>query len=208
VSGRATPVKGGDKETASDAATWIQVVLAGAGVTIALVAAVFGYFAWVQPHEPKQVAPAPVTTTAVTTITTAATGAATTATVAGGKRVALGQVAASAGVTNVRAVGGDLVMACPNGQSNDQARTVEYDLRGLYTGLEAQLRVSKAPDDDSAVQVKVFSDGREAANKTLTRTATGALDVRFSGTGKMRIQVVCQSPDSEITFGNPTLIHS
>ncbi|GAA0582315.1 hypothetical protein GCM10010172_79270 [Paractinoplanes ferrugineus] len=215
-------------KVAADAATWMQVVFGGAGVAIALVAAVFAYFAWVQPHAPDEPTPGPVGTTGAVATTgsapTATTGPATTgpattrpavtgpattgATQAtGGRQVPLGRLAPSAGGANIHPAGGDLVMPCASGQATDRQRTVEYDLAGRYTGVTARLRVSKAPDTDSLLQVKVFSDGKEVANQNVTGAASVPLSSQFSGTTTMRIQLTCQSPDSEITFENPTLSH-
>jgi hypothetical protein len=193
---------------ASDAATWMQVVFGGIGVTVAIVAAVLAYFAWVQPHSPDTPAPIaqPGTATDVTTATSAAPAATVRATSA--RRTSLGRMTPDAGGSNVRAAGGDLTMPCASGQSDDRQRTVEYDLRARYTTLEADLRVSRAPDEDSRLQIKIFADDREVANHTLATGKADPLKVPVDGAGRMRIQLICESPESEIKFGNPTLIHS
>ncbi|WP_433362395.1 hypothetical protein ACQPZX_30250 [Actinoplanes sp. CA-142083] len=201
----------------ADAASWTQVVLAGVGVVVAIVAAIFGYFAWIQPHSPASsttaeaklsAAPAPVSTTQPAAGTGSTTPAAATPVTPVAGTVALASLAPAAGGANIHAGGGGLVMPCASGQSDDRQRTVEYDLLRRYAGLETDLTVSKAPDADSKVQIKIFADGREAANRTLKKGPASRLKVPLDGTEKLRIQLTCEFPDSEITLGNPALAHS
>jgi hypothetical protein len=196
------------KTLAESASTWLQVVFAGLGVTIALVAAVIAYFAWVQPHSPDgdEVAAPPdpaATATGPGRTTPLPTTVAPTA--AG---VALGELPPTVGATYIRRSGADLVMPCATGQTGDRQRIVEYDVLGRYTALDAELRVSKARDRDTPLQIKIFADGPEVANQIVTKGVTTRLSVVLDGRQTMRVQLTCQSPDGEITLGNPRLIRA
>ena len=176
----------------------MQVIFGGIGVVVAIVAAVIAYFAWVQPHSP-----APETGGVV-----APRDSATPATVHGGDQVPLTTLQPSLGAVNVRRSGADLALGCATGENDDRQRAVEYDLLARYTALSAQLRVSKARDADTPMQVKVFLDGREAAFRTLKRSTTDMLSVPLDGAAKLRIQLTCQFADGELTLGTPRLTHT
>ncbi|HEX5204955.1 MAG TPA: hypothetical protein VFW27_33975 [Actinoplanes sp.] len=205
---------------AADAASWMQVALGAIGVVVAIVAAVFAYFAWIQPHSSEETGrPPAAANTAGANTGGANTGDANTGdaigdagsggpAAAGGERVPLSRLRPVAGAAYIHAGAGNLTMPCASGQSSDRQRTVEYDLLNRYTSLATNLTVSKAPDADSRVQIKIFSDGREVANRTLKRGPQDRLDVPFEGVEKMRIQLICESPESELTLGDPSLVHS
>lgn len=211
--GRVSDSKG--RSAADAASTWMQVVFGGLGVSVALVALVIAYFAWVQPHSPddggRAAPPVPATaagpaTTAAGPATTAAT-AAPPGTAATAATVALGDLTPTVGAGNIRRSGGDLVMPCATGQSTDRQRIVEWDVLGRYTAMEAEVRVSKARDGDTPLQIKVFTDGPQAGNEVVTKGRTTRLSIPLDGREKMRIQLTCQFPDGEITLGNPALTH-
>jgi hypothetical protein len=189
-----------DKTLAESASTWMQVVFGGLGVCIAIVALVIAYFAWVQPHSPDgdsgPAGPAP-----------AATSKPVTREDASGTAVALGGLTPSIGAGNVRRAGDDLVIPCASGQSDDRLRKIEYDLRNIYTGMETEVHVSKARDDDTPLQLKIVSDGAEDANKILKKGDVTRLSVTLVGRKKMRLQLTCEFSDGELTLGSPKLIH-
>ncbi|MEU8230536.1 hypothetical protein AB0C12_13160 [Actinoplanes sp. NPDC048967] len=194
------------KSLAESASTWMQVVFGGLGVAIALVALVIAYFAWVQPHSPaadddkaEPAPPAPVTGT-----TTPETAGPTTA--AAG--VPLVRLTPAVGAGNVRPADDDLVIHCATGQTSDRQRVVEYDLLGRYTALNAELRVSRARDGDTPLQLKVFTDDAIAANQVVTKGKSAPMRIPLDGKQKMRVQLTCQFPDGEIKLDNPELDHS
>ncbi|WP_212986277.1 hypothetical protein [Actinoplanes auranticolor] len=197
------------KSPAEAASAWMQVVFGGMGVTIALVALVIAYFAWVQPHSPVgeskagPAPPAPAARTATTTGPPAAVDPAVTA-----APVPLVRLTPTVGADNVRPAGDDLVIHCATGQTSDRRRVVEYDLLGRYTALRAELRVSKARDDDTPLQLKVFADDAVAANQVVTKGKSAPMRIPLDGKQKMRVQLTCQFPDGEIRLGNPGLDHS
>ncbi|GIE93541.1 hypothetical protein [Paractinoplanes rishiriensis] len=201
------------------ASTWLQVAFGGMSVTIALVAAVIAYFAWVQPHEPGAGAAAGDTGrrageagNGTPTGTTAARGSGEPATKKPiTKKPATKKLASlepTLGGTNLRRSGNDLVLPCATGQTTDRQRTVEYDLFGRYATAEAALTVTRARDGESPAQIKILADGLVATTVTVTRNHPARLNVPLAGRQKMRLQLTCQFPDSEVTIGNATLIHS
>ncbi|MEV6301923.1 NPCBM/NEW2 domain-containing protein [Actinoplanes sp. NPDC051861] len=204
----------GGHSTANTVATWIQVILGGLGVSVAIAALVIAYFAWIRPHSPpgETAAPSPVpgaTNAAAETgalpqhgSAPATSGAAPTATPPGDALTSLTPVF---GGHNVRTTGADLTIACPTGQTNDLRRTVEYDLLGKYRSLDVELQVAKARDADTPLQWKVFTDGQLAANHVLKRGTPVPVQVDLTGKQKLRLQVTCQFPDGEMTLRNPTL---
>jgi hypothetical protein len=193
---------------ADSASTWMQVVFGGLGVSIAIVAVVIAYFAWVQPHSPDggdganppDVAkPGPgATTTGVPPPTAPATA----------DVVALGELTPTVGAGNLRRSGADLVMRCATGQSSDRERIVEFDLLGRYTALAAELRVSKARDADTRLQLKILADGPQVADHQLTKVNPTPLSIPLDGKQKLRFQLTCQFPDGEITLASARLTHT
>jgi hypothetical protein len=198
-----------DKTLAESASPWMQVVFGGLGVCIAIVALVIAYFAWVQPQSPnnndEDPADPPPGPAATATTRTDVPVTAAPSTAAG---VSLSELTPTVGAGNVRRSGDDLVIHCATGQSDDRLRKVEYDLLGRYTGMDAELRVSKARDSDTPLQLKVFADGPEAANKVVTKGKTTRLSISLEGRQKVQVQLTCQFPDGEITLGSPKLIHA
>jgi hypothetical protein len=193
------------KTLADVASTWMQVVFGALGVGIAIVGLVIAYFAWIQPHSPdggNQAGP-PVSAT-----TTGTAPASPANRISGKIQVALAELAPSFGGANIHRSGGDLTLPCASGESNDLLRTVEYDLLGRYSTIDGELRVSKARDADTALQIKVFADGQEAAKYILTKGKSIRLKVPIVGRQQMRVELTCQFPDGEITLGNPTLTRS
>jgi hypothetical protein len=182
------------------ASTWMQVVFGGVGVTVAIVALVIGYFAWVQPHSPDGNTGPTVTSAARPTSTSGPSHA--------GRTVALTELTPSVGGSNLHRSGNDLVMPCASGGSTDRQRVAEYELADRYLAITATLTVSKAPDADSQLQVRVFADEQQAANVTLTKGTPTSIDVPLSGKEKLKIQLTCQSRDSGITIGTPTMTHA
>ncbi|RAK25993.1 NPCBM/NEW2 domain-containing protein [Actinoplanes lutulentus] len=197
---------------ADTASTWMQVVFGGISLSVAIAGLVIAYFAWVQPNSPADTADPgarPVTPPAATS-PVAATSPATApepATTAN-EVVALAGLDAEIGGSTVQRSGQDLTMACPTGLSTDRQRKIQYDLAGRYLTLTANLAVSKAPDNDSQLQLKVFADDRQAAVHTLSRGKTADLDVPVAGVQKLRIELVCQSRAGEMTFTDPGLTHT
>jgi hypothetical protein len=122
-------------------------------------------------------------------------------------RVVLTVLTPSFGGGNIHRRGNNLTMPCASGESDDRLRTVEYNLLGRYSILQATLRVTRARDIDTALQISIFADGREVADSTLTMRAPSQLNVPVAGRQEMKIQLVCQFPDSEIAFENPMLVH-
>ncbi len=189
-----------DGKVAAAVSTWIQVVFGGLGVAIAVVALVIAYYAWVRPHAPAD-DDAPVQATR-TTAGAAAPEAGqevpgSKQATPGERATPLAELTPTAGGSSVRARDRDLLMPCATGQSGDRERTVEYDLLGRYAALRAGLRVTKARDDETSLQVKVFADGRQIANHVVTRTVPAAIDAPVAGKQKLRIQLTCQFPDGE-----------
>jgi hypothetical protein len=194
------------KSLAESASTWMQVVFGGLGVAIALVALVIAYFAWVQPHSPaaddnkaEPAPPAPVTKAA-----TPETAGPTSA----GAAVPLVRLTPTVGAGNVRPADDDLVIHCATGETSDRQRVVEYDLLGRYAALKAELRVSRARDGDTPLQLKVFTDDAIAANQVVTKGRSAPMRIPLDGKQKMRVQLTCQFPDGEIKLDNPELDHS
>jgi hypothetical protein len=132
----------------------------------------------------------------------------TPAPTADGRRVALLGMKASVGGGNVRRSGSDLSMPCASGQASDRQRVVQYELAGRYTALTGKLTVSKASDADTKLQMKIFTDERQAADFVLTKGNPAVLDVPLSGAQTLEIQLTCESPDSEMTMSAPTLMHA
>jgi hypothetical protein len=181
----------------------MQVVFGGIAVTIGIVALVIAYFAWVQPHSPDgTAAPPPAGTSTTTANGTTATVPPATVAAAG---TALATLTPIVGTSNVQRSDDDLMIHCATGQSTDRQRIVEYDVLGRYAALETELRVSKARDDETPLQVKVFADGLEVTNRALTKASTTRTSVPLSGVQKVRLQLTCQFPDGELTLGDPTL---
>jgi hypothetical protein len=174
----------------------MQVVFGGLSVTVAIVALVIGYFAWVQPHSPDGNSGPD-------------RSAKSTSRPARGQRtVALTALTPSAGGSDLRRSDSGLVMPCATGESTDRQRTAEYDLAGRYVELTANLSVSRAPDADSQLQMKIFTDDQEAADVILTKESPAAIDVPLSGKQRLKIQLTCQSRDSELTIGAPAMTHA
>jgi hypothetical protein len=200
------------KSLAESASTWMQVVFGGLGVAIALVALVIAYFAWVQPHSPaddnkaEPAPPAPVTKAA--TPETAGPTADTAGPTAAAAGVPLVRLTPTVGAGNVRQADDDLVIHCATGQTSDRQRVVEYDVLGRYTALKAELRVSRARDGDTPLQLKVFTDDAIAANQVVTKGKSAPMRIPLDGKQKMRVQLTCQFPDGEIKLDNPELDHS
>jgi hypothetical protein len=198
-----------DRTLAESASTWMQVVFGGLGVSVAIVALVIAYVAWVQPHssdgDGDRADPAgPVATGTVAT----GNGAPSTPAPAAAATVALRELTPTVGAGHVRTAGDDLVMRCATGGSSDRQRTVEYDLLGRYTAMEAGVRVSKARDNDTPLQIRIFADGRETATRTVTKATDTRLSIPLGGMQKMRLRLTCQFPDGEITLADPKLIHA
>ena len=198
------------KSLAESASTWMQVVFGGLSVAIAIVALVIAYFAWVKPHSPDddagrtERAPAAATTT---TGTTATSTVATPQPTVDRRTVALMDLIPSVGGTNVRRAGSDLMMPCASGETSDRHRTVEYDLADRYVAMVAKLTVAKATDPDAQLQLKVFTDELTAANVILTKGKSADVEVALDGKKSLKIQLTCQSPNSEMTIGAPSLTH-
>lgn len=182
------------KTLADRASSWMQVVFSGLGVTIAMVAAVIAYFAWVQPQAAGD--------------GDGPTMPAVVPTAGAGMRVALGELTPAVGAGNIRRSGDDLVIHCATGQSSDRERVVEYDLLGRYTAMEAELRVVTARDTDTRLQLRIVADGPEIAAHTLTKGKPARLNIALTGKQKMRFQLSCQFADGEMTLGDVKLIHS
>jgi hypothetical protein len=191
------------KTLAESASTWMQVVFGGIAVILAVVGLVIAYFAWVQPHSPDGRADKPAADNLPPQVTTT-TGTATAPTAAAAG-TALGKLTATVGTSNIKRDGDDLVIGCATGQSTDRQRVVEFDLLGRYAGLETEVRVSKARDTETPLQLKIFADGPEIANRAFTKAGATRLSVPLTGAQKMRLQLTCQFPDGEITLGDPTL---
>ena len=199
------------KSLAESASTWMQVVFGGLSVAIAIVALVIAYFAWVEPHSPDddtgRTQRAPAATTTSTTGTTATSTISTPQPTVDRRRVALTDLIPSVGGTNVRRAGSDLMMPCASGETSDRHRTVEYDLADRYVAMVAKLTVTKAADPDAQLQLKVFTDELTAANVILTKGKSADVEVALDGKKSLKIQLTCQSPNSEMTIGAPSLTH-
>ena len=194
------------KTLADQASSWMQVMFGGLGVSVAIVAAVIAYFAWVQPQSPAgdgqgharsagSATPAPTPPTVPANSDAAA-------------QIALHEFTPMVGAGTIRRSGDDLVMRCATGQSTDLLRIAEYDLLGRYQALEAELRVLTARDADTPLQLRIIADGPEIANHVLTKGGTAKLNVPLTGKQRMRFQLSCQFADGEMTLKNPKLIHS
>jgi hypothetical protein len=188
----------------------MQVVFGGLSVTIAIVALVIGYFAWINPQstnddarETHSALPTTATATDATTVSTSPT----TQHTADGVKVALASLTPSVGGVNIRANGSDLAMPCASGAANDRQRTVEYDLAGRYANFAATLTVSNALDPDTKLQMKIFTDERQAADVVLAKKKSARTNVPLHGKRSLKIQLICEAPDSEMTIGVPLLTH-
>jgi hypothetical protein len=190
------------------ASTWMQVVFGGLSVTIAIVALVIGYFAWLEPHSPDDNTGQATNATAATSSTGAGKVPAPVEPTVDGRRVPLADLTPSVGGSNLRRSGSDLTMPCASGEAADRHRAVEYDLAGRYLAMAGELTVSKAPDPDSSLQMKIFIDGRQAEDVILTEGKPATVDVRLAGVQNLRMQLTCQSRDSAMTIGAPSLTHA
>jgi hypothetical protein len=196
----------------------MQVVFGGLGLTVAIVALVITYFAWIHPQSSNDsggVTPGPPTATIPAGITATPDGTATTAggvpaaqPTATGQQVALTGLTPAVGGSNIHKQGGDLTMPCASGSASDRQRTVEYELAGRYVNLSATLVVAKAPDSDAALQVKILTDEQQAKSVVLTSGKPEPVNVALDGKQSLEIQLTCQSPDSAITISAPTLTHA
>lgn len=187
-----------DKSLMDSASTWMQVVFGGLGVCVAIVALVIAYFAWVQPHSPDTPdPPAPGPTKGPPTRQDLAA-----------ESVALSTLTPTVGVGNVSRSGDDLVIHCASGESTDRFQKIEYDLLGRYTTLEVEVRVSKARDNDTPLQLEILADRSSAANRILKKPDVTRLSVPLAGRQTMQVQLTCQFSDGEITLSGPKLIHT
>jgi hypothetical protein len=213
-----------EPSVAESASTWMQVVFGGISVSVAIAGLVIAYFAWVRPHSPagddpavQPVAPSVAAGIATEHTTTKHTAAGTTApntaaaeviaTTPPSRMVALGDLPAEIGGGNLRHDGANLMMACATGQSADRQREVRYDLAGRYSAMTAKITVAKAPDGDSQLQLKIFTDDLQAEVQTLSKGTSGDLSVPLTGVQKLRVELTCQSRAGELAFHDPHLTH-
>ncbi|BAL91176.1 hypothetical protein AMIS_59560 [Actinoplanes missouriensis 431] len=197
-----------DASVAASASTWMQVVFGGISTSVAIAALVIAYFAWIRPHSPDGPPEPPataVTTPALADATTAATTPTTTTTTAAAGQVGLTTLDPEIGGDKIRVTGGNLAMPCASGQSNDRQRSVQYDLAARYTAFTARIAVTKAPDGDSQLQMKIFADDRQATVHTLVDGESETAHVPLDGVSRMRIELTCQSRLSELTITEPRL---
>ncbi len=206
-----------DGKVAAAVSTWIQVVFGGLGVAIAIVALVIAYYAWVRPHAPAGEGGDQVTTTTGAAGPVSGQAAPGEGNVSGQaapgekpgekneRATPLTELTPTAGGSSVQARSGDLIMPCASGESDDRQRTVEYDILGRYAALRAGLSVSKARDDETSLQIKIFADGRQIANHVVTRKAPATVNAPIAGRQKLRIQWTCQFPDGEAELRAPAL---
>jgi hypothetical protein len=198
------------KSLVAAASTWMQVVFGGLSVTIAIAGLVIAYFAWVKPHSPDENAghSEKGRPTAPAAGVTANDVAPTPPPTPDRRTVALADQVPTVGGSNVRRSGSDLTMACASGETTDRQRAVEYDLAGRYVAMTAKLTVSKASDSDAKLQMKVFTDDLKVADVVLTKGKSADMDLPLDGKDTLRIQLICQLPNGEITLGAPNLMHT
>ncbi len=203
---------------ATDVSTWVQVIFAGMGVAIALVALIIAYFAWIRPHapqdDPDRAAPVPAPSgpaaPSLASSGPAAPGSASSGPVGTtgfppAASTVLTGLTPTIGGSDIRTRDGDVALPCATGQTGDRQRTVEWDLRGLYASLRAELLVSEARDDDTSLQMKIFADGRQVGNHVVRRTAPARVEAALDGKQKLRVQLTCQFPDGEVVLRSATL---
>jgi hypothetical protein len=140
-------------------------------------------------------------------------GSSTSSTTEAGETRFVAELALRAGVGLVKPVGRDIMIPCPNNQSDDSERQFSYDLPARYASLVAGVSVSGDADPDATAAVQVYIQHRqersdrvpEAGRAVVAVGRPGNLNVTLGDAVIVSFRVTCSASSQTVRLVSPRI---
>jgi hypothetical protein len=101
---------------------------------------------------------------------------------------------------------GTLILHCGSGQSNDQDRSVSYDLLASYRAFQATASVSGRIRPEARLQLDVFVDDMLLADPIVQVGRSAAVSVHVDNARILQLRLICSDADGILTISGALLV--